>query len=209
MLESCPKDACVGSFPEQEKWSLPQQWGPAVQAAPIMDYSCLTWRIPAHMHIRRLQVLHSKCLRHVTGVPWYIGSRQIHEDLWVPFFVEHIRALTTNIDSNFADCGEPLSSATLQIPTLMCWPWSLDAQAKGHRDQQASWSCRTMNRAQHFSARQRCYTLTEVFSWFILRCKVNAKTGHGPRSRRLLRHCIFTSVSTVTCFWLAAAPIWA
>jgi len=69
-----------GSFPEQ-KWSLPQEWDPAVQAAVMMDYACPMWRLPAHTHVRRLQIFQSKCLRLLTGAPWYIGSRQIHEDL--------------------------------------------------------------------------------------------------------------------------------
>jgi hypothetical protein len=94
-LESWLEDGCVGSFLEQEKWSLPQEWDPAVQAAPMVDYACPMCWLPAHTHVRRLQVLQSKCLRLLTGAPWYIGSRQIHEDLWVPFFAEHIRAGTT------------------------------------------------------------------------------------------------------------------
>ena len=107
-----------------------------------------------------------------------------------------------NFYSNLADCGEPLSSATLQIPTLMCWPWSFDVQAEGHRGQQASCGHHKMNRGQHFSARHNWCTLSEVFLWFILRCKVNAKTGHCPHSPHPLRHCIFTSVSVNSCmFW--------
>jgi hypothetical protein len=203
-LESCPKDGCVGSFPEQKKWSFPQKCGPAVQAAPMMDYACPMWRLPACTHVRRLQVLQSKCLHPVTSAPWHIGSRQIHEDLWVPFFAKHIRALAANFDSNLADCGELLSSATLQVPTLMlCWPWSLEAQAKGHQDQQASRNLHKTHRAQHFSARHCWYTLTEVCTWFILGCKVNAKTRHS-RIPPTPSHCIFTNVSVNSRMFLAA-----
>ena len=46
------------------------------------------------------------------------SNGQIHENLGVPFFAEHIRALTESYDSKVSWCGEPLSSATLQIFTL-------------------------------------------------------------------------------------------
>jgi len=63
---------------------------------PLMDYACPAWRSAARTHIRRLQVLQSKCLRLVTIAPWYLSNRRIHEDLGVPFFAEHIRALTAS-----------------------------------------------------------------------------------------------------------------
>jgi hypothetical protein len=59
----------------------------------MMDYACPVWRSAARCHVRKLQVLQSKCLHIATGAPWYIGNRQIHEDLGVPFFADHIRAL--------------------------------------------------------------------------------------------------------------------
>ena len=34
---------------------------------PMMDYACPAWRSAAHSHVRRLQVLQSKCLRLTTG----------------------------------------------------------------------------------------------------------------------------------------------
>jgi hypothetical protein len=75
---------------------------------PMMDYACPTWRSAARTHVRRLQVLQSKCLRLATGAPWYVSNRQIHEDLGVPLFADHIRALTMNFDSKFTDVGNPL-----------------------------------------------------------------------------------------------------
>jgi len=39
--------------------------------------------------------------------PWYVSSRQIHEDQGVPLFADHIRALTASFDSNLADVGKP------------------------------------------------------------------------------------------------------
>jgi len=66
---------------------------------PMMDYACPAWRSAARSHVRRLQVLQSKCLRLATGASWYVSNRQILEDLGVPLFAEHIRALTASFDS--------------------------------------------------------------------------------------------------------------
>jgi len=75
---------------------------------PLMDYACPAWRSAARSHVRRLQVLQSKCLRLATGAPWYVGNRQIHQDLGVPLLADHIRALTESFDSKLADVGNPL-----------------------------------------------------------------------------------------------------
>ena len=75
---------------------------------PIMDYACFAWRSVARTHVRRLQVVQSKCLRLATGAPWYVSNRQIHEDLDVQLFTEHIRALTASFDSKLSDVGNPL-----------------------------------------------------------------------------------------------------
>ena len=75
---------------------------------PMMDYACPAWRSATPTHVRRLQVLQSMCLRLATGAPWYVSNRQIHEDLGVPLFADHIRALTSSFDSKVADVGNPL-----------------------------------------------------------------------------------------------------
>jgi hypothetical protein len=75
---------------------------------PTMDYAGPAWRSADRTHVRRLQVLQSKCLRLTTGAPWYVSNRQIHENLGVPLFVDHIRALTANFNSKLADVGNPL-----------------------------------------------------------------------------------------------------
>ena len=36
---------------------------------PMMDYGCPIWRSAARSHVRKLQVIQSKCLRAVTGSP--------------------------------------------------------------------------------------------------------------------------------------------
>jgi hypothetical protein len=75
---------------------------------PMMDYGCPVWRSAARSHVRKLQVIQSKCLRAATGAPWYISNRQIHEDLGVPFFADHIISLTESFDSKLAGAGNPL-----------------------------------------------------------------------------------------------------
>jgi hypothetical protein len=67
-----------------------------------------TWRSAAPTHIRRMQVLQSKCLCLVNGAPWHLSNMQIHEDVGVPLFHNHIRALTVSFDSKSADVGNPL-----------------------------------------------------------------------------------------------------
>jgi peroxiredoxin len=73
-----------------------------------MDYACPAWMSAARSHVRKLQVLQSKCLRLATGAPWYVSNREIHEDLDVPLFADHIRALAESFDSKLADVGNPV-----------------------------------------------------------------------------------------------------
>jgi hypothetical protein len=88
----------------------------------MMDYASRSG-IPlpaARTHVRKLQVLQPKCLR-IANAPWYIGNRQIHVDMGIPFFffffADHIRALTESFDSKLFDVGELLSSATWKTRT--------------------------------------------------------------------------------------------
>jgi len=75
---------------------------------PMMVYACPAWRSADRSHVRKLQVLQSKCFRLATGAPWYVSNRQIHKDLCVPLFADHIRALTSSFDSKLSDVGNPL-----------------------------------------------------------------------------------------------------
>ena len=75
---------------------------------PMMEYACPAWRSAARALVRRLQVLQSKCFCLATGAPWYVSNRQIHEDLCVPLFADHIRALTASFDSKLAYVGNTL-----------------------------------------------------------------------------------------------------
>jgi hypothetical protein len=73
----------------------------------MMDNACPAWRSAAGSNIRKLQVLQSKCLRIGTNAPWYVNNRQIHEDLGIPFFADHIKELTESFDSKLADEWNP------------------------------------------------------------------------------------------------------
>jgi hypothetical protein len=75
---------------------------------PMMDYACPAFRSSARSHIRKPQVLQSKCLRLATGSSWYVSNRQIHEDMGVPLFADQIGAMTASFDSKLADVGKPL-----------------------------------------------------------------------------------------------------
>ena len=75
---------------------------------PKMDYACSVCGHAALSHIKKLKVLQSMCLRFATNAPWYIGNRQIHDDLGVPYFSEHIRSLTEKFVSKLAVVGNPL-----------------------------------------------------------------------------------------------------
>ena len=52
--------------------------------------------------------MHSQCLRLVTAAPWYVRNRQIHEDLGVRLFADHIRVLIASFNSKLADVENPL-----------------------------------------------------------------------------------------------------
>jgi hypothetical protein len=38
------------------------------------------------------------CLHIASDAPWYVSNRQIYEDFWIPFFINHSRSLTGNFD---------------------------------------------------------------------------------------------------------------
>ena len=64
-----------------------------------MAYACPSCRSAAHTHVRKLQVLQHKGLCLATGVPWYVSSGQVHGDVGVPLFADHIRDLNASWDS--------------------------------------------------------------------------------------------------------------
>jgi hypothetical protein len=161
---------------------------------PLMDYVCPIWRSTARTHVRRLQVLQSKCLHLVTSAPWYLSNRQIHEDLGVPLFADHIRALIVSFDSRWTDMGNPL---VRQLGRYLHWPRvcaSALCISLERRGQQAGRGhhlsiVKSTKRIKHLSD-----ALTEIFPWFFLSFKANvgalendAKLGHGPHSPQAWR----------------------
>jgi hypothetical protein len=86
---------------------------------PMMYYACPIWKSAARTHVRKLKVLQSKCLHIATNAPWYVSYRQIHKDLGILFFADHIRALTESFDSKLADAGNPL---VRQLGRHLCRP---------------------------------------------------------------------------------------
>jgi hypothetical protein len=59
----------------------------------MMDYVCPVWRFTARSHIRKLQVLQSKCLRIATKATSCTGNKQIRDDSGVPFLTDQIKSL--------------------------------------------------------------------------------------------------------------------
>jgi len=104
---------------------------------PMMDYACPAWRSAARTHVRRTQVLQSKCLRLATGATWHVSNRQIHEDLGVPLFADLTRALTESFDSKLADVGNSLVRQLGRYSDRGLTP-SPDAKAKDGGGQQVS-----------------------------------------------------------------------
>jgi hypothetical protein len=109
---------------------------------PWMYYACPARMSAAPTLVRRVQVLLTKRLRLATGAPWYVRNRQIDEDLGVPLFADHIRALIASFDSKLADVGNPLAWKLGRYVDRGLNP-SHDAKAKGDRVQQASRGHRT------------------------------------------------------------------
>jgi hypothetical protein len=136
--ENCSKDRYAGSPTEQKESSLLQERSPAKQAAhPPHDGLC----------VPRVEVRCPHPCAETTGVkiqvysPCYwcplVHNRQINEDLGVPLFSDHIRALTASFDSKLADLGNPLVRQLGRYADRGLIPPS-DAKGKGGRGQQAS-----------------------------------------------------------------------
>ena len=138
---------------------------------PIMDYAYPVWRSAARSHVRRLQGLQSKCLRLETGAPWYVSNRQIHKDLDVPFFADHIRAQTESFDSKLADVGKPL---VRQLGRYLRWPrvhpvaWRVSEGRQGPAGQSSPSPAmaKSTKRVAFRTAERLLATLTEVFRDF-------------------------------------------
>jgi hypothetical protein len=150
----------------------------------MMDYACPAMRFVTRTHIWRLQIIQSKCLCLATGAPWNEGRRQNHEDLGVPFFAGHIRALIASLDLKLADVVSPFFLATRQKLTL------IESFCGGQVD--------VMNRVELFSWAPFGY-LDWGFSLIFLRWKVNARvyeaklrlSQHSPTQAWWLPQCVY------------------
>lgn len=65
---------------------------------PMMNYAYPIWRSAACTHVRKLQVLQSKCLCIDTDARWCSVNRQFRKTLGVPIFADHMRAQAENYD---------------------------------------------------------------------------------------------------------------
>jgi hypothetical protein len=130
-------------------------------------------------HVRKLQVLQSKCFRIATTASWYVVNRQIQEDLGVPFYADHIRFLTERFDSKLVDVENP---ALVQLGKYLRWP-SVDPgllkRPKGDRKQHF---CRGyLTKSGHVDILRRAQlALFDNPDWgtsrvFCLSCKANAR----------------------------------
>jgi hypothetical protein len=124
---------------------------PACLPACLPIRSLMKYAWPVWSHVRKLQMLQSKCLLIATNPPWYVGNRQIHEDLEIPFLKviwcwESLTSVTCKAPTSSKDCLKSLTvnrrgrmysrpvGATLkrrpsrrdvQYPTLLGYPdWS-------------------------------------------------------------------------------------
>ena len=78
-------------------------------------------------------VKESKCLRLATGDLWYISSRQFHEDLGVPLFADHIRAVNARFDLKLVDVGILLRQLAVTYTDLRLTPVALRGAKDGRR----------------------------------------------------------------------------
>ena len=164
-------------------WSLRQERSPAIYATvPPHDGLC----------VPRVEVHYTHPCPEAAGVtiqvsspcywcPWYVSNRLIHEDLGIPLFADHIRALNAIFDSKLADVGNPLLR---QIGRYLGWPrvdpfaWRVSEGRQGpagqSRPSPAMAKSTKTNRVQRWSAERLSSTLTEVFRDFFS-CKANAR----------------------------------
>lgn len=68
-----------------------------------LEYACPIRTSAAHTHINKVRVLRSKCFRIEADAHCYVGKKQIHEALEIPFFADKIIALYESFDSQLAD----------------------------------------------------------------------------------------------------------
>ena len=68
---------------------------------PVMDYACPAWRSAPRSHVRSYRCCNPRVFA-LLLLP-LVRNRRINEDLGVPLFPDHIRALRASLDSKLAD----------------------------------------------------------------------------------------------------------
>ena len=145
-----------------------------------------------------------------------VRNRQIHEDLGVSLFADHIRALTASFDSKLAEVGNPL---VRQLDRYLRWPrvdpvtWRVSQGWQEPAGQsRPSPAMAKLTKRIAFSADQpSTFRLPWLrFSVIFLSCKANArvydaKSWHGlqsPLEARWLYQCTWQKS-------LLRQPVWA
>lgn len=96
---------------------------------PLMTYASPVWGYAAKTHLRRLQGMQNKIIRHVAGAPWFVRNTIIHRDLNIPSLRQHIRHLATRLYDTLPGHPNPLianlGSYNHLVPTTHPRPKSL------------------------------------------------------------------------------------
>ena len=149
--------------------------------------------------------------------PWYVSNREIHEDLGVPLFTDHIRALTASFYSKLADVGNPLVRQLrryLRWPRvdLVAWRESEGRQGPAGQSRPSPALAKSTKRIAFGSDQPSAFRLPDWgFPWFSsdlrqipgYRCKVGSQPASSlPKARRL-------HLSSCKKVAFATQPVWA
>jgi hypothetical protein len=66
------------------RWGLSFRNGVLLYRHLIRPMMVYVWKSAARSHIKNCKAMHSKCIRFAANSRWYIGNRQIPDDLLVP-----------------------------------------------------------------------------------------------------------------------------
>ena len=75
---------------------------------PMMDYACSAWKSSARSHCPVATVTAIQLISPCYWCPRYVSNRQVHKDLGVLLFADHISDLTASFDSKLAGVWNPL-----------------------------------------------------------------------------------------------------
>jgi hypothetical protein len=75
---------------------------------PIWTYGIELWGCARPSNTKILQAFQSKTLRGITGAPWYVTNKTLHEDLNISFIADEIRKHATRHRARIAGHENPL-----------------------------------------------------------------------------------------------------